>query len=144
MEGASHRMLLRMNSEPFLSIGLLTMSAWCVELCPEGSISLLHSLCSSVSVCSRSLLQHTRFSSEIKTVIAGAKWYATKWLRTPWLLSKSSALSSCSPWDRSQGKANLLRCERQPCWLVRQLRIEGNCFSNSLYRHNSVDALLVV
>ena len=72
IEGASHRMLLRMNSEPFFSIGLLTTSG-CVELCPEGSISLLHSLCSSVSVCSRSLLQHARFSSEIKSVIAGAK-----------------------------------------------------------------------
>jgi len=74
IEGASHHMLLRMNSERFLSIGLLTTSGWCVELCPEGSIFLLHSLCSSVSVCSRSLLQHTRFSSEMKLVIAGAKW----------------------------------------------------------------------
>ena len=64
IEGTSHRMLLRMNSEPFLSIGLLTTSGLCIELCPEGSISLLHSLCSSVSVCSRLLLQHTRFSSE--------------------------------------------------------------------------------
>ena len=52
IEGASHRMLLCMNSEPFLSIGLLTTSG---------------------CVCSRSLLQHTRFSSEIKSVIAGAK-----------------------------------------------------------------------
>jgi len=87
IEGASHCMLLRMNSEPLLSIGLLTTSGWRVELCPEGSISLLHSLCSSVRVCSRSLLQHTRFSSEIKSVIAGAKWYATKWSRNPWLFS---------------------------------------------------------
>jgi len=73
IEGASLRMLLRMNSEPFLSIGLLTTSGGCVELCPEGSISLLHSLCSSVSVCSRSLLQHSQFASEIKQVMAGAK-----------------------------------------------------------------------
>jgi len=43
-KGASHRMLLRMNS--FLSIGLpLTMSGLgrCVEFCFEGSISLLRS-----------------------------------------------------------------------------------------------------
>jgi len=98
IEGASHHMLLRLNSEPFVSIGLLTMSKWCVELCVEGSISLLNSLCSSVSlsVCSSSLLQHSRFSSEIKSLIAGGKWHATKWSRTLWLLSKSSALSSCS------------------------------------------------
>jgi len=97
IEGASHRMLLRIASKPFFAIGLLTTSGWCVELCPEGSISLLHSLCSSVSVCSRSLLQHNQFSSKIKSVIAGAKRYATKWSRTPWQLSKSSALSSSSP-----------------------------------------------
>jgi len=38
IEGASHRMLLtaRMNSEPFSSIGLLTMNGYCVELCLEG------------------------------------------------------------------------------------------------------------
>ena len=95
IEGASHRMLLRMNSEPFSSIVLLTMSGWCLELCLEGSFSLLHSLCSSVSVCSISLLQHSRFSPEIKSVIAGTKWYATKWSRTLWVLTKSSALSSC-------------------------------------------------
>ena len=87
----------RNQSEPLLSIGLLTTSGWRVELCPEGSISLLHSLCSNVSVCANSLLQHSRFPSEIKSVIAGANWYATKWSRTLWLLSKSSALSSCSP-----------------------------------------------
>jgi len=73
IEGTSHCMLLRMNSEPFLSIGLLTMSGYCVELCLDGSISLLNLLCSSVSVYSRSLLQHSRFSSEIKSVIEGAK-----------------------------------------------------------------------
>ena len=28
--------------------------------------------------------------------------------------------------------------------VIRQLRIEGDCFSNSLHRHNSVAALLVV
>jgi len=33
----------------------------------------------------------------MKSVVAGVKWYATKLARTPWLLSKSSALSSCSP-----------------------------------------------
>jgi len=31
IERASHRMLLRMDSEPFSSIGLLTMSGCCVE-----------------------------------------------------------------------------------------------------------------
>ena len=50
IEGASHCMLLRMNSGPFSSLGLLTMNGLCVELCLKGSISLLHSLCSSVSV----------------------------------------------------------------------------------------------
>ena len=90
-------MLLRMNSVPFLLIGLLTMSVWCVELCLEGSTSLLYFLCSSVSVCSRSLLQHSRFSSKMKSVIAASKWYATKWSRILWLLSESSVLFSCSP-----------------------------------------------
>ena len=88
---------LRMNSGPFLSIGLLTMSGRCVEFCLEGSISLLHAVCSSVRVCSSSLLQHSQFSSKIKSVITGAKWYTTKWSRTLLLLSKSSALSLCSP-----------------------------------------------
>jgi len=69
IEGASHRMLLCMNSENFTSIGLLTMSGWCVELCLEGSIFLLYSKCSSVSVRSILLLQYTRFSSKIKSVI---------------------------------------------------------------------------
>jgi len=88
---------LRMNSGPFSSIGLLTMSGRCVEFCLEGSISLLHAVCSSVRVCSSSLLQHSQFSSKIKSVITGAKWYTTKWSRTLLLLSKSSALSLCSP-----------------------------------------------
>jgi len=75
IEGASHRILLRVNSEPFLSIGFLTMSGWCVELCHEGSISLLYSLCSSVSVCSSALLQHSRFSSKINSL--GVSAFAT-------------------------------------------------------------------
>ena len=69
----------------------------CVVFCIEGSISLLHSLCSIISVCSNSLLQHSQFSSKIKLEIAGTKWYATKWSRTFWLLPKSSALSLRSP-----------------------------------------------
>jgi len=89
--------LLHMNSEPVLSIGLLTMSAWCVELCLQGPISLLHSLYSNVRVCPDSLLQHSRILSKIKSMIAGAKWYATEWSRTPWLLSKCPGLSSCFP-----------------------------------------------
>jgi len=71
IEGASHRMFLHMK--PFLSIGLLTICRCCVEFCLEGSNSLLHSLCISVRVSSSSLLQHSRFSSQIKSVIAGAK-----------------------------------------------------------------------
>jgi len=96
-EGASHLTLLCMISKPFLCVGLLTMSGWCVEFCIEGSISLLHSLCSKNSVCSSSLLQHSQSSSKIHSVIEGAKWYATEWSRTLWLLSKTSVLSLCSP-----------------------------------------------
>jgi len=43
------------------------------------------------------MLQHLRFSSKIRSVITGAKWYATKWSHTLWQLSKSSALSSFTP-----------------------------------------------
>jgi len=81
IEGASHRMFLRMYSEHLLSIGLLTINGWCVEFCLEVSISLLYSLCSSVIVWS-SLLRHSRFSSKIKSMVAGAKWHATRWSRT--------------------------------------------------------------
>jgi len=42
-------------------------------------------------------MQHFQFSSKMKSVIAGAKWYATKCPRSCWQLSKSSALSSSSP-----------------------------------------------
>ena len=72
IKGASHRMFLRMNSKPFLSIGLLTIGGLCVEICLKGSISLLHSLCSSVKVCYTSLLHHSRPSFKIMSVIAGA------------------------------------------------------------------------
>jgi len=82
IEGASRHVFLRMNSDPCLSIGFLTICGWCVEFCLEGSISLLHSLCSSISVCSSLLLQHSRFASKTKSVIAGTKWYAAKWSRT--------------------------------------------------------------
>ena len=51
---------------------------------------------SSVGVCLSSLLLLSRFSSKIKSVITGARWYATKWSRVLWLLAKSTALSSCS------------------------------------------------
>jgi len=73
IEDASHCMFLRIISESSLSIVLLTISGWCVEFFLEGPISLLHSLCSSVSVCPSSLLQHSRFSSKIKSVVASAK-----------------------------------------------------------------------
>jgi len=66
IEGASHHVFLQMNSEPFLSTGLLIMNGWCVELCLEGSISLLYSLCISIIVCSNSLLQHSRFSCTVR------------------------------------------------------------------------------
>jgi len=72
IKGASHRVFLRMNSKPFLSIGMLTIGGLCVEICLKGSISLLHSLCSSVRVCYTSLLHHSRPSSKTKSVIAGA------------------------------------------------------------------------
>ena len=39
IEGTFHRILLHMNSKPFSSIRLLTMSGWCVATCLEGSIS---------------------------------------------------------------------------------------------------------
>jgi len=96
-KGAYHCMCPRLNSKNFLLIGLLTMSGWCVEFCLEGSISLLHSLCSIVRVFSSSLLQHFRSSSKMKSVVAGAKWYATKLSRTLWLLSKFFAWSLLSP-----------------------------------------------
>jgi len=44
IEGAARSMFLRVNSEHFLSIGLLTISRWCVELCLKGSIPLLYSI----------------------------------------------------------------------------------------------------
>jgi len=47
------------------SIGLLTMRGWWVDFCLEGSMSLLHSLCRSVSVCSSSLLLHFPSSSKV-------------------------------------------------------------------------------
>jgi len=60
------------------------LGGWCVGCGLEGSISALHSMCGSFSVCSISLVQHSRFSSKIKSVISGAKWYATQWSRAFW------------------------------------------------------------
>jgi len=117
-----------------------------LSLASRARSPFLHSLCSSVSVCSSLLLQHFQFSSKIKSVIAGAKWYATKWSRALWLPSKFCSLLVLPPACWSQGKAHLLWCGLQPCWLVCQLHIEleSDCFSNSLHRHNSVATLLVV
>ena len=50
IEGASYHMFLHMNLEPFLSIGLLTMSGWCIVFCLKGSVSFIHCAAALVSI----------------------------------------------------------------------------------------------
>jgi len=101
-----------------VSIGLLTMSGWCFEFCLENSISLLHSLCSSVSVCSSSLLQDSRFSCKIKSMIASAKWHATKG-HVPFGCYLSPLRSPRALPHLSVSRNNFfLKCEYQFCWII--------------------------
>ena len=78
-------------------------------------------------------------------VIAGAKWYATVWPRAPWPLFGSSALSSSAyPSACLKGKPICSYMSHNHVDSSFNSAFKPCCFSNSLHRHNSIAALLVV